>query len=232
RFAAWALAGERELYELLIRGLVSQAEFAARREAFFGEVDADLAFIEEKNRPSWTPEPERERLRRIAAKTFVDHHGASRPLLSDRELECLLVQKGNLTHDERAEIQSHVVHSFDILKQIPFTEDLRGIPEFASKHHEKLNGSGYPHGLRAADLPMQARILAAVDVYEALTAQDRPYKPPMSNEKAMAILWAEVNEGAMDEEVVQTIQTLIDQGEIGAHVKADDGSALDEQFRF
>jgi len=91
----------------------------------------------------------------------------------------------------------------NILEKIPFTKELRSIPRFAATHHEMLDGSGYPNKLRADDIPLQSRIIAVADIYEALTAKDRPYKPPLPHETAVAILRDEARKGKLDSDLVE-----------------------------
>jgi len=98
-------------------------------------------------------------------------------------------------------MNSHVLFTWDILSEIPFTKELSNVPYFASLHHEKLDGSGYPFGYPADKIPMQARILAITDIYDALTAQDRPYKKPIPQGKALDIVEDMVKGNYLDREV-------------------------------
>jgi HD-GYP domain-containing protein (c-di-GMP phosphodiesterase class II) len=165
------------------------------------EIDADLAFIERINRPGFMSQEDIDRIDATARKTFEDAHCAAHPYLSAKEAETLKIRRGNLTEEEREDMNAHVLSSHKILSQIPFTRRLRHVPEFASVHHERLDGSGYPHGLKTAQIPLQGKILALVDVYDALTAQDRPYKPAIPVEKSLKILDEEVKIGHMDKKV-------------------------------
>jgi HD-GYP domain-containing protein (c-di-GMP phosphodiesterase class II) len=128
-----------------------------------------------------------ERLRGIARKTYsVD--GREYPYLTPDELYNLTIRKGNLTLEERRTIEEHALMTMEILKDVPFPKELSHLLEFAVKHHEKLDGSGYPFGIPGDDIPLQARILAIADIFEALTAKDRPYKSPMKLSEAIRIL--------------------------------------------
>src|SRR5690606_31345683 len=97
-------------------------------------------------------------------------------ILTPGERERLLIARGTLSSDERKEIESHVTHTFNFLSQIAWTDDLGGIPEIAHCHHEKLNGTGYPRQLKSDQIPVQSRMMTICDIYDALTAMDRPYK--------------------------------------------------------
>lgn len=174
------------------------------------EVNKDLEDIETFNKPGFMTDEKMQRLNEIYKKTFISIEGKPRKYLRPNEYDNLRIKKGNLNVNERINIESHPVHSFRILSQIPFPEDLKRIPEIASKHHEKLDGSGYPNGCTAEDIPLQARILAVVDVYDALVAQDRPYKKPMSKEKALSILDAEVDANHFDPQVVITLKQVLE----------------------
>ena len=129
--------------------------------------------------------------------------GVENKLLTDFEVENLSVRKGNLTENEREEMNSHVKYSYEILKGINWTKGLRNVPEIAGAHHEKIDGTGYPNHISGEKISIQARILAIADIFEALTARDRPYKPPMSVEKALSILEFEVKDNHLDKELYE-----------------------------
>ncbi len=172
-----------------------------RREA--ARLESDLAFIQEANRPTTLPRGGFERILEIAARTYVDLDGKGQPMLSPREAENLSIGKGSLNAEERLEIESHVTHSFHFLRQIPWTRDLRRIPAIAYAHHEKLSGSGYPNRLTGETIPVQAKMMTVADIYDALTAADRPYKRALPAEKALDILQHEAKGNAIDPELVR-----------------------------
>jgi HD-GYP domain-containing protein (c-di-GMP phosphodiesterase class II) len=136
-------------------------------------------------------------LREVQAYCFPDGEGGM-PLLHDFEFAELTLPKGSLTAQERVEIESHVTHTFEFLSLIPWTRDLARLPEFAYAHHEKLDGSGYPRGLAQADIPVPARMMTISDIYDALTAPDRPYKLAVGVERALDILGAEARANKID----------------------------------
>lgn len=126
----------------------------------------------------------------------------NRTILMPEEKQRLLIPRGTLSPEERKEIESHVSHTFTFLYQIAWTDELGGIPEIAHAHHEKLDGTGYPRGLKANQIPIQARMMTVCDIYDALTAMDRAYKKSVSNERAFEILNLEVKEGKLDKNLV------------------------------
>ncbi|HIE52920.1 MAG TPA: GAF domain-containing protein [Armatimonadetes bacterium] len=143
-----------------------------------------------------------ERLAQIAARTYVDAYGHSQKLLQLEELKLLSIQRGSLDETERREIESHVEWSFKLLVRIPWTKDLANIPFIAGAHHEKLDGSGYPHHLTAEQIPLQAKMMAIADVFDALTAADRPYKKAVPVERALDILRYEAEARKIDKDLV------------------------------
>jgi HD-GYP domain-containing protein (c-di-GMP phosphodiesterase class II) len=120
------------------------------------------------------------------------------PYLTPEEASALQIRRGSLTERERLEINSHVVHSFNFLCQIPWGRTLRDVPQIAGAHHEKLDGTGYPNQLRGDQIPVPARMMAISDIYDALTAQDRPYKKAIPAQKALDILESDVKRGQID----------------------------------
>ena len=95
-------------------------------------------------------------------------------------------------------MESHVSHTYDFLRKIPWTKDLQAVPKIARSHHEKLDGTGYPQGLAATEIPIQSQIMTIADIYDALTASDRPYKPRLSLDRSLAILRQEASAGKID----------------------------------
>ena len=110
----------------------------------------------------------------------------------------LSIRKGSLDDTERLQIESHVVHTFKFLQQIPWTKEIKSIPAIARGHHEKLNGLGYPFKLAAPEIPIQTRMMTISDIFDALSASDRPYKKAVSFERALEILGFAVKDGEVD----------------------------------
>lgn len=151
-------------------------------------LSADFEFIRScNNTGDYMADESVERIKRLAQKKMPSPTGDI-PYLTEDEVRNLTVRKGTLTREERAVIENHVSMTMKMLSQLPFPKRLAKVPEYAAGHHEKIDGSGYPLGLKGDQLPLQARILAVADVFEALTAKDRPYKEPMKISTAIQIL--------------------------------------------
>lgn len=163
------------------------------------EVDAYFATVLQSNEPTVLPEGNFERLTDISARHFLDFDGADEALLNPDEVRLLSIRKGSLDESERLQIESHVVHTFNFLNQIPWTKEIRNIPEIARSHHEKLTGKGYPSKLNGPDIPLQTRMMTISDIFDALAASDRPYKRAVPVERAVQILEMEVKDGNLDE---------------------------------
>lgn len=178
------------------------AELDGMRQTKRQELQRYLDSIVQANEPTILPEGKFDELEAINARTFLDFDGVEKPLLSDDELRYLMINKGNLDPRERREIESHVTHTYRFLEQIPWTRELRHIPSIAYGHHEKLNAKGYPRQIAAAAIPVQTRMMTISDIYDALTATDRPYKRAVPLERALDILKDEAKEGAIDNELL------------------------------
>lgn len=165
------------------------------------ELDRFAEFISKANEPTILPASDFDLLTDIAKKVYRDPRGSERPYLSSEEVRSLSIPRGSLDSDERRQIESHVVHSFNFLTQIPWTSDFRSIPEIARAHHEKLNGTGYPCGLTADKIPVQAKMMTICDIYDALSASDRPYKRAVPTDRALDILKLCVRDQEIDPEL-------------------------------
>ena len=200
---------ERERADyLLSHGPAQYEEFVSRMERHRrlqrNDLNRFLDAIIQANEPTVLPEGSFTELKEINERTYVDFDGIERPLLRDEELRFLMIRKGNLDARERREIESHVTHTYRFLAQIPWTRELRNIPEIAYGHHEKLNGSGYPRRVTADAIPVQTRMMTIADIFDALTATDRPYKRAVPPERALDILGAEAKEGMIDVHLLRT----------------------------
>jgi len=123
-------------------------------------------------------------------------------LLTDEEFKCLSIPKGTLTNEERKIMESHVTVAKRMLEKIRFNSRYKDVPAWALSHHELLDGTGYPQGLKAGEISLEARILTILDVYDALTATDRPYKKAMPPQTALNILEKMAEEGKLDKQLV------------------------------
>lgn len=157
----------------------------------------------EANEPHILAEEPLAQLRELARQTYRDIDGSIKPLLTPDEIVQLMVQRGNLTPEERSAIESHVTHTYEFLSQIPWTKDLKNVPGIAYGHHEKLDGTGYPRGLKQAEIPIQAQLMTIADIYDALTAGDRPYKRALRTEAAMKILRQEAAHNKINSDLLE-----------------------------
>jgi len=200
-----AEVSKRRLEYILEKGrdeyLQKQPEFDSDQADKIKVLDAFFETILKSNEPTVLPEGQFEQLLDISAKHFADFEGADQPLLSMDEVRLLSIRKGSLDDRERAQIESHVVHTFNFLKQIPWTKEIRHIPGIARGHHEKLNGLGYPYKMSAVQIPVQTRMMTISDIFDALAAADRPYKRAVPQEKALDILGFAVKDGEIDGEL-------------------------------
>lgn len=164
-------------------------------------LDADLAFLEASNIGGEFLSPEKQkRIAEIGARR-VTMGGHSRPLLSEDEVANLSISRGTLLPSERLIINGHMVQTIKMLEALPFPRNLRRVPEYAGGHHEKMDGTGYPKGLFAGDMSIPARIMAIADVFEALTADDRPYKKAKKLSETMRIMGYMKRDNHLDSEL-------------------------------
>jgi len=181
-------------------------EFSSRLDAEMvtemARLRKDLEVVVASNEPTVLPEGEFQYLQALARREFEDLSGGKRTLLRPDEAKVLSIRKGNLDAAERTEIESHVTHTFEFLSKIPWTADLKSVPDIAYAHHEKVNGRGYPRGLPGYDIPLPSRMMTISDIYDALTAKDRPYKRAIPTERALDILNMEVKDGLLDPNLV------------------------------
>lgn len=176
-----------------LRGLAEDgADVAALGAAFtarLAALDDDRAFLREANIGGETIDPGKvERIKRIAAERWRGPDGVERDLLSEEEIYNLSIARGTLTAEERRVMNEHMTVTIQMLEQLPFPRGLRRVPEYAGGHHEKMDGTGFPRGLRREQMSIPARIMAIADIFEALTAGDRPYKKAKTLSESMAIM--------------------------------------------
>jgi HD-GYP domain-containing protein (c-di-GMP phosphodiesterase class II) len=160
-----------------------------------------LEFILQANEPTLMEHGQFRKLNEIAKQFFLDSKGSELPYINADEMRLLSIPKGSLDAAERQQIESHVVYTFNFLSQIPWTKELRGVPEIARAHHEKLNGAGYPYKLHGDQIPLQTKMMTICDIFDALTASDRPYKRAIPVERALSILEECVQANEIDAEL-------------------------------
>jgi HD-GYP domain-containing protein (c-di-GMP phosphodiesterase class II) len=181
-----------------LRGL-SDAETYERRSK---EIEDAKVLVEKANMAGFLTDGMMEELHELCRKTASGPDGEE-AYLTPEEQDCLLVRKGTLTDDERAVMESHVTMTRHILSEVRFPKKYRNVPQWASSHHEYLNGRGYPDRLTAENIPAEVRLLTVLDIYDALTARDRPYKPALPIERAFAILDDMAASGQVDGTILE-----------------------------
>jgi HD-GYP domain-containing protein (c-di-GMP phosphodiesterase class II) len=195
----------RRMLDRLLKNEVSPEEIERMKADLERRVDvledAHLA-VEAANKPTVTHYSEFTKVEELGTMTYEDVDGSTRTYLEPDEIVSLTVARGTLTEPERKLIESHVNHTYDFLSTIPWTRDLQDIPELARSHHEKLDGSGYPGGVSAEVIPPQTRMMTISDIYDALTARDRPYKRAVSTEEALGILEHDAGAGKLDRDLL------------------------------
>jgi len=197
-----ALRAARTKLDAAVARKRNYAQLAARLDAELAAAVADLDRQLERiviaNEPNMQPRDLDVEITSLGSRTWEDADGPPRAVLTPEEMRTLAIPRGSLTEEERRDIQDHVVHTFDFLRRIPWTKELRHVPEIAGAHHERLDGSGYPNRARGDQIPVQSRMMAICDIYDALTATDRPYRKAVRSDEALAILDSERRAGALD----------------------------------
>lgn len=190
--ADYLLAHGRDGYDAFLQ------ELAERQREAIDTAERFLKVVLASNEPTVLAEGDFAQLGEFATRQYLDIEGNPQPFLTPKEQNFLSIRKGSLDERERLEIESHVNHTFAFLERIPWTRGLARVPEIALGHHEKLDGSGYPRRVKAEEIPLQTRMMTIADIYDALTAQDRPYKRALSVERALDIMVDEVERGQLD----------------------------------
>jgi HD-GYP domain-containing protein (c-di-GMP phosphodiesterase class II) len=182
----------------------AMAEVARLSEDFdqrLSRLEDYLQFIIETNEPTLLEEDKFKKLRDIARQSYIDTKGIEKPYINTDEVRLLSIPKGSLDAAERLQIESHVIHTFNFLNQIPWTKELSRIPDIARAHHEKLNGTGYPYRMHGDEIPLPTKMMTICDIFDALTASDRPYKRAVPVDRALAILESSVKSNEIDAEL-------------------------------
>ena len=210
RFELIRVTMEREYFKrrASLRGTNGDEEAAgARLEA---ELTSQLdqlahmrAVVRHANEPALLDEISPAELSEIASRIFPHRDGGTAPYLTPEELHFLQIPRGTLDATERHEIESHAQETYRFLTKIPWTEDLGNLAQFALSHHEKLDGSGYPRGLKGDEIPVQVRMITIADIFDALTESDRPYKPAVPADTALDIIRDEAKAGRLDHDLVE-----------------------------
>ena len=195
----------RELVRIHEQEDLSHAEFVRRRQQMdrelggeFDRLERFFELIRQANEPTVDVAEAPRDLEQVLRYTFDGQDDEPVALLSEFEFAALTLSRGSLTPQERVQIESHVSHTFAFLNLMPWTRGLSEVPHIAHAHHEKLDGSGYPRGLHAGQIPVQSKIMAIADIYDALTAGDRPYKQGLPPDRALDILAEEARANKID----------------------------------
>ncbi len=203
------LSGEKENL-LRIINIYEKGDFKIEEiKKIYDEIDEYNEFIDKieetvikSDQPTILPEGDFNFLQNLSGIKYRDSKGEEKLLLLPEELKVLSIPKGTLTEEERLEIESHVFFTYEFLKRIPWTEELRNVPSIAYAHHEKLNGAGYPRKIKNSEIPIPSRIMAIADIFDALSATDRPYKKAVPVEKSLDIIKSEAGSGQLDIDLV------------------------------
>ncbi len=171
------------------------------------KIKDDFLFLEQSNIGGEFMSDDLQKKVHNIAKQNIKLNNKSIPILSDKEVDFLTIPRGTLSKEDREIMENHVSLSYELLDKLPYPEHLEQVPFYAGCHHEKLNGEGYPNGYSGDQLPLQARIIAIADVFEGLTAPDRPYKEPYKLSKALNILKFMVNDGEIDPDLFRLLIT-------------------------
>ena len=175
------------------------AKLDADQQRELQELDRFIQVVLQANEPSLLPSESMADLAEFGQRTYLDLAGEPQPLLTDREVRYLTIRKGSLDDEEREQIESHVTQTWQFLQEIPWTKELQDIPDIAYGHHELMNGTGYPRKIAGPQIKLQTRMMTISDIYDALTAQDRPYKKAVPAPKALDIMERElVKSGQLD----------------------------------
>lgn len=194
--------GMLEVIEFRFGMAKAMAKLKGKPREEIDELGRLLGMIQKANIPTPLDDDTSGGLDKCLTYEFEDFDGKTHTLLTDKEYYYLSIKRGSLTPEERDVIQSHANHTFDFLIKIPWTNELKLVPIVAALHHERIDGKGYPFGLAGDQIHMQGRIMAVADIFDALTAADRPYKKAMPVEKACAILKDEGDRKALDMDIV------------------------------
>lgn len=179
----------RDLEIAFLKDPDQSAERKARYQQELAELDSERAFLRHSNvGGERMSDDDQARVRQIAQRTWIDSHGSSHHLLNAEETENLTIKAGTLTAEERKIINNHISVTIRMLEALPWPKHLQNVPEYAGGHHERMDGKGYPRGLTKDQMSVQARIMAIADIFEALSARDRPYKTGKSLTESLNIL--------------------------------------------
>lgn len=189
----------------VLKGRITEMEYRQRKEYLSESLDIILSVDKSGN----LSEETLLKIQEIAAHVYQKEDGGTIPYLTEYERECLSVRRGTLTKKERALMEEHVIMTKKILDKVHFQASYANVVKFAASHHEMLNGSGYPQHLKGGEIEPEVRILAIVDIYDALTSRYRPYKKAISQEEAFVVLHSMAAEGKLEERLVGWLEDAL-----------------------
>jgi HD-GYP domain-containing protein (c-di-GMP phosphodiesterase class II) len=201
RFERARLSIASKIWERAARKGLPPEKAAREIERSLEEIEEAWRAILSADEPTVLPKESAPLLEAASRLEFEGSDGTRLPLLLEDEKAYLSISKGSLNDVERREIESHVTQTYRFLCRIPWTPELARVPDLAYLHHEKLDGSGYPRHLTAKDLPPPGRMMTICDIYDALSAADRPYKKAVPRDKALDILRSDASRGVLDDEL-------------------------------
>lgn len=189
RFTAAIAQVEAKYLRQILAGVAPQETLIVVMEQEITALRDDCLFIERANvGGEFMKAEDQERVRQIAQRKWHDHLGAEQLMLTEEEVKYLCIERGTLSFAERQKINDHMKVTIQMLESLPFPKNLKRVPEYAGGHHEKMDGTGFPRGLKRDEMSWPARMMAIADIFEALTSSDRPYKPPMKISQTLSIL--------------------------------------------
>lgn len=196
----------KSYYEIdFLKGKITEEEYKEKLVL----INDIVEFVHRIDTVGFLQQEDFDRVQEIAKLYYEKENGEKVFYITERERGCLSIRKGTLSDEDRKVMESHVVMTDKILSKVHFNKNYTDVPRWAAEHHEYLDGSGYPNHIKGDALDLETRILAVADIYDALTASDRPYKPPMPKEKACAILHSMVNEGKLDGRLVDWMEEAV-----------------------
>ena len=204
-------ARERDVLHRIEIGMLCEQLRLAREPALEAEVKERIEelknameLVKTANVAGFLTDDLLEKVEKLRDMQCLTADGNAIPLLNEYEAEALSIRRGTLTREERKIVESHVVHTREMLEQMGFSGEYEQVSLWAGEHHEYLDGSGYPSGLQGEELPWETRLLTILDIYDSLTADDRPYKPAMTSQRAFQILEGMSVDGKLDGEILKS----------------------------
>lgn len=204
RFVALMSQTETQYIKQMLTDPAQQETLQQQLNQLIQTLKEECAFIELANKGGEFMSAEaKQRVKEIGQRSYVDHQGQLQRLLTDKEIEFLCIERGTITFDERQKINDHMKVTIQMLESLPFPKNLKRVPEYAGGHHEKMDGTGFPKGLKREQMSWPARMMAIADIFEALTASERPYKPAMKISQALGIMQRMRDQNHIDPDLYQ-----------------------------